>query len=1586
MQRDIVVKGRGLGGTSDLTLLAPIKPGFVESLESVTYKTRIKRVLETLHGARSATHEYAAARLLSDSVERVSAIHSVRVAVLEPENKVLLAVTFDGSWESYIRVLWDKVGSLLDLIFCGTEDYVTAYDHSFDEWLVWARRVQVETGFFYGPADSTARDVLYQRRIERMRERGVEKDLEEARLNEIRAVLPSAEEIIQRIVKPPQQPAPDDPPIVPTDYLRMFRERTRNGIQGLAGLYRLTDLHRPGTSDGEVLRHAAIDLLLEFVQLWISGLVDDDINEARDGAVPGSGDGRFRRQLDWLFPDRQPELSLRPRPTDAASQGDRVPDNVLCDIQGGIVRAYPKVTHGATLMLGLKSSAGGRDILAWLSTKLTNGAEDFESSPARPFCNVAFTPAGLRALGMSEDTLGLFPEEFRQGMSARAGLLGDVRNNHPRRWRLPRRVPDLSRSDAGSEAGFGEIELDSIHVVVQLRCDGGPGVPADLDLRDPLHPLHSVADRMLRDNPGVELLSVQALVRRASAGLPNGVEENFGYADGFGQPEVEAGSAPNHANRVHLGEIVCGHENAADFEPDPTDPALPDVVKARLSWLTNGSFLVVRKYRQFARRLEVAVSATAVEMAQAIDGDSAQYEKYIEVVYAKLMGRARDGIPVGQKTLTNSFNYKSDPEGRQCPLHAHVRLAHPRSDRKSAARLPRLMRRGMSYGPQHNKGTDDDADERGVLFMAYNASLSEQYEVIQRWLTGGNSTGASSGQSCPIVGVPENGYPRHFRFEHAGRHFSVQLEQATPLLEEPRVLTRLEWGMYLFAPSMGVVNKLHALATAAAAGAPAAVAPWELLRGKHLIAGLEEIRSQQGDQAALDAWKAIIEDPESIDRLDAAAVWAAIREEHGGVLKTPYGTLVASRELLMRVLLDPDASYSIRGQFERMQLSVGEIFLGMDAGKRYDDESIEVNRAIGVLTDTDAGKAQVFEIAFEAAKRKLDQIICQAREQSGRVCDPRFEVGFDAREVVDEVLADLCEAWFGIKGSEHFRRGGSDWAWKEGDPPLYPGHFTALSRYMFQPNPGPVSVELGQLYGRALSSAMVAFVDAHRAAGTTPKHKGRDAPLAFAIFNHSKYGTDPAWVARTMVGVLMGFIAPIIGAVLNVLREWQREGRFASIRTELAGRTSRTDAIGVVTRPMAEAARMRPMPQIVWRVATKAHRLGPPGKDAVEVAEGEKIVLGLVSGTQQSLADGLNDERLMFGGKRTTGQPHPTHACPGYLAGIEAMLGTLTAVLARPEKVRQGFAPLTFVAEGFAELPEHCRGPSPALLGRPATLAYHISLALEVFSRVRKPLPPRPKGREGLILAIGDSWLRNPYPFSTDLREELESFDYLVPKDLCDYEEWGYARTLGTRAADICDFIRDTIKSLSDGPSPKAVLLSGGGNDSTRGSFLKLLLENDHNVNTSPLDPDALLDHIAKLKTYYETVFDAIRLRLVEINVNIPVIVHGYDHPLLPDKAGLGYVWFREQFKNKHYDPLTDRPEEIKGLAELINAFNDMLSNLASDNRYKTFVRYVDLRGTLKEFWDANAVEAWKDDLHPENDGFFALATKIDAMVQAPFP
>ena len=47
---------------------------------------------------------------------------------------------------------------------------------------------------------------------------------------------------------------------------------------------------------------------------------------------------------------------------------------------------------------------------------------------------VAFTWNGLKALGLAETSLATFPEEFKQGMPARADVLGDTGANHPDNW------------------------------------------------------------------------------------------------------------------------------------------------------------------------------------------------------------------------------------------------------------------------------------------------------------------------------------------------------------------------------------------------------------------------------------------------------------------------------------------------------------------------------------------------------------------------------------------------------------------------------------------------------------------------------------------------------------------------------------------------------------------------------------------------------------------------------------------------------------------------------------------------------------------------------------------------------------------------------------------------------------------------------------------------------------------------------------------------------------------------------------------------------------------------------------------------
>lgn len=1257
MQREIVVKSRSLGGTSDLTLLAPIKPGFVDSLESVSYKTRIKRTLDVLHGARMASHEYAAARMLSDAVERVGVIHSVRVAVLEPEDKVLLAVTFDGSWESYIRVLWDKVGTLLDVIFCSTEDYVTAHDHSFEEWLAWARRVQVPTGFFYGPPDFTARDAWFHRRVERMRQRGAGSEADE-----LLAVLPTAE----ANARTPYGDRPDDTPPPPIDeytQVRTVTESAKTGLQALAGLYRLTELFRPGTADGHVLRLASISLLEEFVHLCDRTLTPEDIREARK---------RFARPLDWLFPgQRYDVIAQRPAPPfeDMAAVA-------TADIQGGILENYDGATHGLLVLLAFDDAKAAHAALAGLTPQLTQAPQDHRAAAGGCFRNLAFTIEGLRRCGLTEDEVEAFPEDFRQGMSARAGLLGDVRNNHPRRWRLPRRF-----AGAGVPPAEDTVPLEAVHAVLQWRCRAQDPAEEAVDYWDPQHPLRAeLAALAGQGDAGLRILAVQAMrARTRDAGGKPATVEHFGYVDGLGQPDLSP-AAPA-GTRSHIGEVVIGYNNAADTARAAPGGCPMHAARRGLDWLANGSFLVLRKYRQNVERFEEAIAQAAATMAAETGWPPARCR---EEVYAKLMGRYRDGrplVPGDAGESGNAFTYDDDPRGEACPLHAHIRRANPRTDAGIPVRRPRLMRRSMTYGPPAGTGRAD----RGLVFMAYNASLSEQFEVIQQWLVGGNSTGTTSGQSCPIVGVPENGQGRNFRFAYrtpAGeRVLNVELDPQPSAFEEPETVTRLEWGLYLFTPAFSVLQRLRERALAASAqGRMASGVPWSLARGRALLAELREVEARQGTEAAVQAWKFAVEDPDAIDNLDSASLWAAIREDHGGVIRTPYGVVVASRDLVREVYTNRE-HYSVCGQRERMKLSIGDISLGKDwakaDGDAYAVESAPVNGAIAKLD-----VQRVFQLSLDAAARKLDTILADAQQQARDAGATRYDMSFDARELVDEVLADLSEDWFGLE-APFFRRGSTDWNWKPSDPPLYPGHFTALSRYMFQPHPGKAPVELGQAYGRGLRAAMLQFVRAHRSAGTLPLDKrGQPAPVAAATFIHEQFGHDEDFIASTMVGVLMGFTPTIIGAVLNVLREWRRDGSFAQLRARCAGQAiaSLPVARALLHAPMAAASQMRPMPQIGWRTARVAHRLGE-GPGAVDVQAGDIVVIAMVGGTQQSLADGQPDGRLMFGGVREQAN-HPTHACPGYHQGIAAMLGTLAALVSRGEDIRHGVAPLTFEVRG----------------------------------------------------------------------------------------------------------------------------------------------------------------------------------------------------------------------------------------------------------------------------------------------------------------
>jgi len=114
----------------------------------------------------------------------------------------------------------------------------------------------------------------------------------------------------------------------------------------------------------------------------------------------------------------------------------------LDDIQHILVTRTPALT-GEYVFLSFRNPASGR---AWLSglADTVRSAAAVESSIAasQRWVTVAFTWNGLRALGLDEASLASFPEEFKQGMVARAEMLGDTGANHPDHW-----VGGLARPD-----------------------------------------------------------------------------------------------------------------------------------------------------------------------------------------------------------------------------------------------------------------------------------------------------------------------------------------------------------------------------------------------------------------------------------------------------------------------------------------------------------------------------------------------------------------------------------------------------------------------------------------------------------------------------------------------------------------------------------------------------------------------------------------------------------------------------------------------------------------------------------------------------------------------------------------------------------------------------------------------------------------------------------------------------------------------------------------------------------------------------------------------------------------------------------
>jgi len=386
----------------------------------------------------------------------------------------------------------------------------------------------------------------------------------------------------------------------------------------------------------------------------------------------------------------------------------------VSDIQATILRPRPSPYKGEYVLLKIDEAVQGREMLRRIIPYVAP-AEDWWTPSIPAWLGIAFTYQGLKALGLPKLYLDSFPEEFRQGMAARAEILNDFGGNAPSNWETP----------------FGTSD---VHIALAIYSKDDKSLQDVLELARQSHS---------------DLPKVSVIYNMKFSELPGG-RNPFGFRDGLHNPHIEGSGAnppPGLGATVKAGEFILGYPD--ETGQTATKPE-PEVLRR------NGTFVVVRKFH------------TKVAAFRRFLREQASSPQEEELIAAKMVGRWRSGAPlvlapehddpkIGMDpNRNNDFNYSDDMQGLKCPFSAHIRRVNPRDALKNdivAVNLHHVLRRGTNYGPPLPEGVlEDDGVQRGGVFLLICAHIGRQFEFLQsQWVTDGNFIGHGIEQD-PIIG------------------------------------------------------------------------------------------------------------------------------------------------------------------------------------------------------------------------------------------------------------------------------------------------------------------------------------------------------------------------------------------------------------------------------------------------------------------------------------------------------------------------------------------------------------------------------------------------------------------------------------------------------------------------------------------------------------------------------------------------------------------------------------------------------------------------------------------------------------------
>jgi Dyp-type peroxidase family len=409
---------------------------------------------------------------------------------------------------------------------------------------------------------------------------------------------------------------------------------------------------------------------------------------------------------------------------------------------------------------------------------------------------VAFTWTGLRALGVNPVTLETFPAAFKEGMAARAHLLGDSHESAPERW-------------------DGWLGHRDVHGMIGILVGASRSAPAEQGVPS-LYTATVALARELAQSDGEPPAKIAALERSAGfriVHLEVGYTplkqhqgesyrvEHFGFRDGLSQPFVDLGLTPPPPGGgtprrdgtwapVAPGEIFLG---------PPDEDNLRAIQPANAELRTSGTYMVFRKLAQDVVGFHDYVA------------ERARDKEHEQLLAAQMFGRWQNGAPLtrhpqrpkwygtNERHLINDFRFHNeDPHGLKCPVASHVRRVNPRDQQlRDVSKRHRILRQSIPYGGPIVERTEDwDGIERGLLFICFQSRIDAQFEFIQReWINGADIFGQAGLDKCPITGANNGALTDAFQVPGS----------AAALTHIPRFVTT-RGGDYFFVPGMAALN------------------------------------------------------------------------------------------------------------------------------------------------------------------------------------------------------------------------------------------------------------------------------------------------------------------------------------------------------------------------------------------------------------------------------------------------------------------------------------------------------------------------------------------------------------------------------------------------------------------------------------------------------------------------------------------------------------------------------------------------------------------------------------------------------------